>query len=111
MDDAIVNMLVKLDPHSVYIPKEELQRVTESMQGKFVGIGVSFLMHGDSVVVTSVIEGGPSEKAGIKAGDRIIIANNDTLFGKSIIERAGVDKNKISALLRNRKMLRWMQRS
>ena len=49
LDDAITNMLVKLDPHSVYIPKEELQRVTESMQGKFVGIGVSFLMHEDSV--------------------------------------------------------------
>ena len=111
LDDAIVNMLVKLDPHSVYIPKEELQRVTESMQGKFVGIGVSFLMHGDSVVVTSVIEGGPSEKAGIKAGDRIIIANNDTLFGKSIIERAGVDKNKISALLRNRKISDAVMRS
>ena len=111
LDDAIVNMLVKLDPHSVYIPKEELKRVTESMQGKFVGIGVSFLMHGDSVDVTSVIEGGPSEKAGIKAGDRIIIANNDTLFGKSIIERAGVDKNKISALLRNRKISDAVMRS
>ncbi|MDO9275620.1 MAG: S41 family peptidase [Lutibacter sp.] len=92
LDDAITTMLAKLDPHSVYIPKDELQRVTESMQGKFAGIGVSFVIHDDSVAVSSVIKGGPSEKAGIKAGDRILIANNDTLFGQSFIKKAGVTK-------------------
>ena len=104
LDDAITNMLAKLDPHSVYIPKDELQRVTESMQGKFAGIGVSFLMHNDSVAVSGVIKGGPSEKAGIKAGDRIIIANNDTLFGKSIIKKAGVDLSERGTLEGNRKL-------
>ncbi|NOR26943.1 MAG: PDZ domain-containing protein [Lutibacter sp.] len=104
LDDAITNMLVKLDPHSVYIPKEELQRVTESMQGKFVGIGVSFLMHEDSVVVTSVIKGGPSEKAGVLKGDRIIVANKDTLFGESIENRAGIQENEIGTLLGDRKI-------
>jgi len=104
LDDAITNMLVKLDPHSVYIPKEELQRVTESMQGKFVGIGVSFLMHEDSVVVTGVIKGGPSEKAGILEGDRIIIAGNDTLFGKSIIAKANLDNKEIGTVLGSRKI-------
>lgn len=104
LDDAISNMLIKLDPHSVYIPKDELKRVTESMEGKFVGIGVTFLMHEDSVAVTSVIEGGPSEKAGLKAGDRIIIANNDTLFGKSIIKKAGVTENELNTPLANRKI-------
>jgi carboxyl-terminal processing protease len=104
LDAAITNMLAKLDPHSVYIPKEELQRVTESMQGKFVGIGVSFLMHQDSVVVTSVIKGGPSEKAGIKEGDRIIIADNDTLFGKSILKKAGVESSERLTVLSNRKV-------
>ncbi|WP_372794396.1 S41 family peptidase [Lutibacter sp.] len=104
LDDAITNMLVKLDPHSVYIPKEELQHVTESMQGKFVGIGVSFLMHEDSVVVTGVIKGGPSEKAGILEGDRIIIAGNDTLFGKSIIAKANLDNKEIGTVLGNRKI-------
>ena len=49
LDNAITDMLVKLDPHSVYIPKEDLQRVTENMQGSFVGIGVSFLVFNDSV--------------------------------------------------------------
>ena len=104
LDDAISNMLIKLDPHSVYIPKEELQRVTENMQGKFVGIGVTFLMHEDSVAVTSVIKGGPSERAGIKAGDRIITANNDSLFGKSIIAMSGVKEMEIGTRAGNLKV-------
>ncbi|MDD3721395.1 MAG: S41 family peptidase [Lutibacter sp.] len=104
LDDAITTMLAKLDPHSVYIPKDELQRVTESMQGKFAGIGVSFLIHNDSVAVSSVIKGGPSEKVGIKAGDRIIIANNDTLFGKSIAKKAGISEIEHGTIEGNRKM-------
>jgi carboxyl-terminal processing protease len=93
LDTAISNMLVKLDPHSVYIPKEELQQVTENMQGKFVGIGVQFVVHEDSVAITNVIEGGPSEKAGIKAGDRIIVAAEDTLFGENLLKKAKIDEN------------------
>ncbi len=104
LDDAITTMLAKLDPHSVYIPKDELQRVTESMQGKFAGIGVSFIIHDDSVAVSSVIKGGPSEKAGIKAGDRIIVANADTLFGKSLIKKAGVIEIERGTLEGSRKM-------
>jgi len=104
LDDAITNMLVKLDPHSVYIPKEELQRVTENMQGKFVGIGVSFLMYKDSVTVSGVIEGGPSEKAGIKPGDRIIIAEQDTLFGDGILRKAGVTKEEQQSRMASRKI-------
>ncbi|MDP2067686.1 MAG: S41 family peptidase [Lutibacter sp.] len=104
LDDAITTMLAKLDPHSVYIPKDELQRVTESMQGKFAGIGVSFIMHDDSVAVSGVIKGGPSEKAGIKAGDRIIIANKDTLFGKSLMKKAGFTEIERGTIEGNRKM-------
>ena len=104
LDDAITHMLKKLDPHSVYIPKEELKRVTESMQGKFVGIGVSFIMHEDSVVVTSVLKGGPSEKAGLQAGDRIIIADKDTLFGKGIINKANLTDKEIGTILGGRKI-------
>ncbi|HSQ46945.1 MAG TPA: S41 family peptidase, partial [Lutibacter sp.] len=104
LDDAITTMLANLDPHSVYIPKDELQRVTESMQGKFAGIGVSFIVHDDSVAVSSVIKGGPSEKAGIKAGDRIIIANSDTLFGKSLMKKAGIAEIERGTIEGNRKM-------
>ena len=84
LDGAIAQILGKLDPHSVYIPKENLQAVTENMQGNFVGIGVQFRMIRDSITVIQPIKGGPSIKAGIKAGDRILIANADTLFGKNL---------------------------
>jgi carboxyl-terminal processing protease len=84
LDGAITQMLGKLDPHSVYIPKENLQQVTENMQGNFVGIGVQFRMIKDTITVIQTIKGGPSIKAGIKAGDRILIANRDTLYGKNI---------------------------
>jgi len=84
LDGAIAEMLDKLDPHSVYIPKENLQLVTENMQGNFVGIGVQFRMIGDTITVISPIKGGPSIKQGIKAGDRILLANKDTMYGKRL---------------------------
>ncbi|MFL0062514.1 S41 family peptidase [Tenacibaculum maritimum] len=84
LDDAITNMLEKLDPHSVYIPKENLQAVTENMQGNFVGIGVQFRMNQDSIMVIHPIKNGPSIQAGIKAGDRILLSNKDTLYGKGL---------------------------
>ncbi len=91
LDGAITQILGKLDPHSVYIPKENLQQVTENMQGNFVGIGVQFRMIKDSITVIRPIKGGPSIKAGIKAGDRILMANKDTLHGKNLLS-AGVPK-------------------
>ncbi len=84
LDGAIAEMLGKLDPHSVYIPKENLQLVTENMQGNFVGIGVQFRMIHDTITVLQPIKGGPSINAGIKAGDRILLANKDTLYGKKL---------------------------
>ncbi len=84
LDGAIAQMLTKLDPHSVYIPKENLQAVTESMQGNFVGIGVQFRMIEDSLTVIQPIKGGPSIRKGILAGDRILMADQDTLVGKKL---------------------------
>ncbi|SFS42373.1 S41 family peptidase [Lutibacter maritimus] len=104
LDNAITNMLIKLDPHSVYIPKEDLGRVTESMEGKFVGIGVTFLMYNDTVAITNVIEGGPSEIAGLKAGDRIIVAGKDSIFGKHIQKIAGISDTEKGSFLGNRKI-------
>jgi len=88
LDGAITQMLGKLDPHSVYIPKENQQANIENMQGNFVGIGVQFRMIKDSITVVQPIKGGPSIKAGIKAGDRILMANKDTLYGKNF--RSGI---------------------
>jgi len=84
LDGTIRQILGKLDPHSVYIPASEHDAITESMNGEFVGVGIQFRMHKDSLTVEKVLKGGPSENAGIKAGDRILIANNDTLYNRNI---------------------------
>lgn len=87
--DSIVNLtvdniLAQLDPHSVYIPPSEQMEVVESMKGNFVGIGVNFYMYNDSVAVIKPVENGPSAKAGIKAGDRILYADKTKLYGRKL---------------------------
>jgi carboxyl-terminal processing protease len=84
VDQTVNGILEKLDPHSVYIGKNEAEQVAEEMKGDFVGIGVNFFVQNDTVAVVKPVENGPSEKAGIKAGDRILAANNEPLFGKKI---------------------------
>jgi carboxyl-terminal processing protease len=81
--EVIEDIVNRLDPHSVYIPARERQSIAENMQGNFYGIGVSFFMYKDSVTIIRVLEGGPSEGVGLLAGDRILIANEDTLFQKN----------------------------
>lgn len=84
VDVTVNNILDKLDPHSVYIPKAQVEKVAESMKGDFVGIGISFYMYKDTLAVIKPIKDGPSIKAGIKAGDRILVADTDTLYGKNL---------------------------
>ncbi|RTY93953.1 S41 family peptidase [Flavobacterium sp. GT3R68] len=84
VDLAVTNILEKLDPHSVYVPPSQQSEVAESMKGDFVGIGVNFYMFNDTVAIIKPVEGGPSAKAGIKAGDRILYVNNDKLFGRKL---------------------------
>lgn len=84
LDGTIRNILGKLDPHSVYIPASEHDAITDEMNGEFVGVGIRFFMYNDSLTVTNVVKDGPSDKAGIEAGDRILIADNDTLYGKNL---------------------------
>lgn len=84
VDLTVNGILEKLDPHSVYIAKNEVEEVTQNMKGDFVGIGINFYLHKDTVVVIKPIKNGPSEKAGIKSGDRILFADNFQLFGKNI---------------------------
>ena len=71
-EEAIKAMLKALDPHSVYIPAKDVQRANEGLQGNFEGVGVSFQIVNDTIVVQSVIDGGPSEKVGIMIGDKFI---------------------------------------
>ena len=84
VDITVNNILDKLDPHSVYIPKSEMDRVSENMKGDFVGIGVNFYMIRDTIAVIRAVENGPSDAKGIIPGDRILKANSDTLHGKNM---------------------------
>ncbi len=81
IESVIPEILKNLDPHTVYIPKEDLQAATEDLDGNFGGIGIQFNMQNDTVLVISVISGGPSEKLGIIPGDRIITVNDSTIAG------------------------------
>lgn len=83
-DMALRSILESLDPHSEYIPREELVKVNEDLSGSFSGVGISFQLVADSVTVVDVITGGPAEKLGILAGDRVISANGVNLTGPEV---------------------------
>ncbi len=84
---AIPAILAKLDPHSAYIPAREFKEVEEPLQGEFDGIGIVFNMATDTVIVLNVIPSGPSQKAGIIAGDRIIKVNDTIIAGQKMAQR------------------------
>ena len=81
IEHAIVGMLKELDPHSVYIPKEELQKMNEPLEGNFEGVGIQFNILHDTLMVVSPISGGPSEKVGIVSGDKIIKIDGENVAG------------------------------
>lgn len=97
VENTIPKIFSELDPHSVYIPAEDVLKVNEELEGSFSGIGVSFNMQTDTILVINVIGGGPAEKAGLLPFDRII-SINDTIF-------SGVKKeqNEIMKTLRGAK--------
>ena len=81
VEDAIIGMLDKLDPHSTYTDPEETKEMTTPLVGNFDGIGIQFNMLTDTVYVIQVIPGGPSEKVGLMAGDRIVAVNDTVIAG------------------------------
>lgn len=80
-ESAIRGMLGDLDPHSVYIPASEMQRIKEEFQGSFEGIGIEFAVLNDTLMVVTPIVGGPSEALGIEAGDKIVKINDTSAVG------------------------------
>lgn len=80
-ENAIVNLLGELDPHSTYISKEEVEKMNEPLKGNFEGIGISFNIYKDTLLVTTTISGGPSEKVGLRAGDRIMEVDGKKIAG------------------------------
>jgi carboxyl-terminal processing protease len=83
-EKAIVHLLSELDPHSVYMSKDEVDKMNEPLVGNFEGIGISFNIFKDTLLVTTTIAGGPSEKVGLRAGDRIVEVDNKIVAGTGI---------------------------
>ena len=84
VDDGIRKMMEDLDPHSVYIPKKDVERMSEPLRGDFEGIGIQFDILHDTILVVQTISGGPSEKLGIQAGDKIVSIDGKNVAGTGI---------------------------
>ncbi|MBR5542264.1 MAG: S41 family peptidase [Bacteroides sp.] len=84
IEDAMPQILGELDPHSSYIPAKDLQAVNDDLRGSFSGVGVQFTIQQDTIHISNVIPGGPSEKVGIMAGDRIVEINDSAFVGKIV---------------------------
>ena len=84
VEDALPNIIQELDPHSEYISAADMKRVNEDLEGHFSGIGVSFYLLRDTIVVTGIVPGGPSEAAGIEPWDRIVMVNDTIVAGETI---------------------------
>ncbi|MCM1111097.1 MAG: S41 family peptidase [Clostridium sp.] len=83
LEAAIPDIMAKLDPHSVYIPAEDLEDVNSELEGSFSGIGIQFNLLKDTIVVVEVIGGGPSERAGLLPGDRIVTIDDSAAVGRN----------------------------
>ena len=83
-DDVMMELVKRLDPHSAYIPKEDLEMVNSELSASFSGIGVQFSIQNDTIQVVSVISGGPSEGVGVLAGDKIVSVNDSAFTGKTV---------------------------
>lgn len=84
VEEVMPQILKKLDPHSMYIPAKDLEDTNAELKGSFSGIGVQFTIQADTVHINSVIKGGPSEKVGLMAGDRIISVDDSAFVGKVV---------------------------
>lgn len=108
VDKSIEDLLQNLDPHSAYIPLEDVKAVNEPLEGNFEGIGIEFHIQYDTIMVVTTISGGPSEAVGLRAGDRIIAVNDKNIAGIKItnedvfkqLRGEGGTKVKVSVLRR-----------
>lgn len=99
VDITVNGILSNLDPHSIYISNDEMEDVADQMRGDFVGIGIRFFVNQDTISVLNVLDGGPSKKAGIKGGDKILYADGKPLFGLDAVSTdvlKGEDGSKVT---------------
>ncbi|MBQ1964755.1 MAG: S41 family peptidase [Tidjanibacter sp.] len=97
VEELMPELMKRLDPHSIYIPKSEMQSLNEPLEGEFDGVGIVFNMATDTIVVLNIVAGGPSYKAGILPGDRIVTIDGDTVAGRN------VNQNKVISMLRGKR--------
>ena len=97
IEKTIPEVLQQLDPHSIYIPAKDLEEMNEPLEGNFDGIGIQFNIQNDTIMVINTIPKGPSERVGIKAGDRIVTVND------SIIAGIGIKSNDVVKLLKGKR--------
>ena len=84
VEDALPTVVEELDPHSMYIPAQDLDGVNEQLEGSFSGVGIQFNIQNDTIMVIQVVSGGPSEKVGLMPGDRIVTVDDSLFVGKTI---------------------------
>ncbi|MFN0276347.1 MAG: S41 family peptidase [Chitinophagales bacterium] len=92
VQDAIVSVLEKLDPHSVYFTEEEMKQANEPLEGNFEGVGIQFNILKDTIIVVNTISGGPSEKVGVLSGDKIVIIDGEEVAGTGISNKGVTDR-------------------
>ncbi|MEG1564927.1 MAG: S41 family peptidase, partial [Bacteroides sp.] len=94
VEKAMPQILAELDPHSTYIPAQNLEEVNSELEGSFSGIGIQFTIQNDTIHVNAVIQGGPSEKVGLIAGDRIVAVNDSSFVGTKVTNEFAMRKLK-----------------
>ena len=94
VDKAIPQILAELDPHSVYISAKEVQSTTDDLKGSFSGIGIEFSIRQDTIHVQNVIQNGPSERAGLLAGDKIVSVDGEPFTGKKVTNQEAMNRLK-----------------
>lgn len=92
VDNAIIETLKELDPHSSFIPKKEIERAEEPLRGSFEGIGITFQIFKDTILVIAPVPGGPSERLGIMAGDKIVKINDTASHGDKVNNQYVMDR-------------------
>lgn len=94
VEDAIPKILTELDPHSVYISAKDVEAANQDLQGSFSGVGIQFVIRQDTIHVQNVIQNGPAERAGILAGDKIVMVDDHTFVGKAVTNQEAMRRLK-----------------
>lgn len=94
VEDAMPKILTELDPHSVYISAKDVEAANQDLQGSFSGVGIQFVIRQDTIHVQNVIQNGPAERAGILAGDKIVMVDDHTFVGKAVTNQEAMRRLK-----------------